>query len=55
MHVHEGRYHQVRRMFAAVGNNVVKLHREQVGPLSLDADLTPGDYRFLTAAEVALF
>lgn len=55
VHVHEGRYHQVRRMFAAVGNNVVKLHREQVGPLSLDADLTPGDYRFLTAAEIALF
>lgn len=55
VHVHEGRYHQVRRMFAAVGNNVEKLHREQVGALSLDIDLLPGDYRFLTAEEVALF
>jgi len=38
-----------------VGNNVEKLHREQVGELKLDPDLTPGDYRFLTAEEVALF
>ena len=55
VHVHEGRYHQVRRMFAAVGNNVEKLQREQVCELKLDPDLTPGDYRFLTAEEVALF
>jgi len=55
VHVHEGRYHQVRRMFAAVGNKVEKLHREQVGGLSLDAELAPGEYRTLTAAEVALF
>lgn len=55
VHVHEGRYHQVRRMFAAVGNNVEKLHREQVGELKLDIDLLPGDYRFLSAEEVALF
>ncbi len=55
VHVHEGRYHQVRRMFAAVGNKVEKLHREQVGALKLDADLAPGEYRVLTTAEVALF
>ncbi len=55
VHVHEGRYHQVRRMFAAVGNKVEKLHREQVGALKLDADLAPGESRALTAAEVALF
>ena len=55
VHVHEGRYHQVRRMFAAVGNNVEKLHREQVGTLRLDADLEPGECRVLTAEEVALF
>ena len=55
VHVHEGRYHQVRRMFAAVGNNVEKLHREQVGSLTLDADLEPGECRVLTAEEVALF
>lgn len=55
VHVHEGRYHQVRRMFAAVGNKVEKLHREQVGTLKLDADLAPGESRVLTAEEIALF
>src|SRR5690554_6861495 len=55
VHLHEGRYHQVRRMFAAVGNKVEQLHREQVGELVLDADLAPGETRALTAAEIALF
>lgn len=55
VHVHEGRYHQVRRMFAAVGNKVDMLHREQVGGLKLDADLAPGETRALTAEEIALF
>ncbi len=49
----EGRYHQVRRMFAAVGNHVAALHRDRVGGLALPADLTPGDHRVLTPAEVA--
>ena len=49
----EGRYHQVKRMFAAVGNRVNGLHREQVGALKLDVAL--GDWRFLTAKEVATF
>ncbi len=49
----EGRYHQVRRMFAAVGNEVVTLHREQFGPLRLDDSLTVGTYRTLTREEVA--
>lgn len=53
--IHEGRYHQVKRMFAAIGNKVVRLHREQVGPLQLDANLSEGQYRLLTAAEVAAF
>lgn len=48
----EGRYHQVKRMFAAVGNHVVQLHREQVGELSLDAELKPGEFRHLTATEI---
>ncbi|PJJ96805.1 16S rRNA pseudouridine(516) synthase [Lysobacteraceae bacterium NML91-0213] len=53
--LHEGRYHQVRRMFAAVGNHVVALHRERVGGLVLDG-LAEGDWRALTAADVqALF
>lgn len=51
--IHEGRYHQVKRMFAALGNKVLQLHREQVGPLQLDAALEPGAYRPLTPAEVA--
>lgn len=55
VHVHEGRYHQVKRMFAAVGNKVEQLHREQVGTLKLDTDLAPGETRELTAEEVALF
>jgi 16S rRNA pseudouridine516 synthase len=47
----EGRYHQVRRMFAAVGNHVVALHRERIGGLTLPADLEPGRYRVLPGAE----
>jgi 16S rRNA pseudouridine516 synthase len=53
--IHEGKYHQVKRMFAAIGNKVVRLHREQVGALVLDPELAPGEYRELTAAEVAAF
>lgn len=44
--LHEGRYHQVRRMFAAVGNHVEALHRPQIGGLALD-DLAEGDWRAL--------
>jgi 16S rRNA pseudouridine516 synthase len=51
--LHEGRYHQVRRMFAAVGNHVVALHRERFGPLALDG-LAPGDFRVLDDASRAL-
>lgn len=47
----EGRYHQVRRMFAAVGNHVVDLHRENIGGIALPADLEPGQHRILPAAE----
>jgi 16S rRNA pseudouridine516 synthase len=51
----EGRYHQVKRMFAAVGNHVTALHRVSIGGLSLDQCLGPGDYRPLTPQEVMLF
>ncbi|RZA18678.1 MAG: pseudouridine synthase, partial [Lysobacteraceae bacterium] len=44
--LHEGRYHQVRRMFAAVGNHVAALHRERVGGLTL-GDLPAGEWRAL--------
>lgn len=50
----EGRYHQVRRMFAAVGNHVEALHRTQFGPLTLDG-LADGEWRVLEADEVAGF
>ncbi|WP_407333033.1 16S rRNA pseudouridine(516) synthase RsuA [Enterovibrio sp. 27052020O] len=53
--IHEGKYHQVKRMFAAVGNKVVGLHRESVGELVLDEALAPGEYRQLTPQEIALF
>ena len=48
----EGKYHQVKRMFAAIGNKVVTLHRQQIGALVLDADLQPGQWRLLTADEI---
>jgi len=48
----EGRYHQVRRMFAAVGNHVQALHRSRIGGLELD-DLAAGEWRTLDAADVA--
>lgn len=50
--IHEGRYHQVRRMFAAVGNHVESLHRAAIGGLELD-DLAAGTWRPLAATEVA--
>src|SRR5690606_38250066 len=51
--VTEGRYHQVRRMFAAVGNHVETLHRERVGGLTLADDLAPGQWRLLSPDEAA--
>jgi len=48
----EGRYHQVKRMFAATGNKVVQLHRLSVGDIVLDEDLMPGEYRYLTEEEI---
>ena len=49
----EGRYHQVRRMFAAVGNHVTALHRDRIGGLALPGDLAPGDWRILATDEQA--
>ena len=51
--ISEGRYHQVKRMFAAVGNHVVALHRERIGEIVMDEDLEPGQYRRLTEQEIA--
>lgn len=52
--VTEGRYHMVRRMFAAVGNHVEALHRERMGQLALPEDLAPGEWRPATQAEIDL-
>lgn len=49
--LHEGRYHQARRMFAAVGNHVQALHRSQVGGLDL-GDLPAGEYRRLDTTDL---
>ena len=52
--IQEGKYHQVKQMFAALGNHVIELHREAVGDLNLD-DLDEGNYRSLSPEEVACF
>lgn len=48
----EGRYHQVRRMFAALGNHVTSLHRDRVGGLDLPGDLAPGTWRVLDVTAI---
>lgn len=53
--IQEGKYHQVKRMFAAVDNQVLSLHRESIGPLVLDGQLKPGEYRDLTEQEIQYF
>ncbi len=50
--ISEGKYHQVKRMLAAVGNHVVSLHREAIGNIQLDASLAPGQYRLLSPSEI---
>ena len=50
----EGKYHQVKRMVAAAGNRVEALHRSRIGRLDLPADLRPGQWRWLGAAELEL-
>ena len=49
----EGKFHQVKRMFAAVGHDVLQLHRQRFGPLELDAALAPGQWRELSAEELS--
>ena len=48
----EGKYHQVKRMLAAVGNKVVGLHRSQIGAMPLPADLAPGHWRWISDEEL---
>lgn len=51
--VHEGKFHQVKRMFESRGRTVLTLHREAFGPLTLEDSLAPGQYRELTDTELA--
>lgn len=51
--IYEGRYHQLKRMFHAVGNQVTSLHRERMGAIHLDDRLAEGESRPLTVQEVA--
>lgn len=48
--ISEGKFHQVKRMFSAVGNRVMSLHREKIGNISLDVEI--GKWRYLTVEEV---
>ena len=51
--LHEGKYHQVKRMFAALGNHVEQLQRIQIGNLPLPSDLAPGEYIVISDKEVS--
>ncbi|MEE3699749.1 16S rRNA pseudouridine(516) synthase RsuA [Mannheimia haemolytica] len=53
--ISEGRYHQVKRMFAALGNKVEALHRWRIGDVVLDERLEEGEFRSLTSEEIASF
>lgn len=50
--IYEGKYHQIKRMFHAVGNRVTSLHREKIGAITLDENLATGQYRSLTEKEI---
>lgn len=50
--IREGKFHQIKRMFLAVGKEVLYLKRLSMGPLKLDPELQPGEYRKLTEAEL---
>lgn len=52
--VYEGKYHQVKRMMSALGSEVISLKRIKLGPLELDPDLEPGEYRELDDVELSL-
>ncbi|WP_096085789.1 pseudouridine synthase [Agaribacterium haliotis] len=53
--IQEGRYHQVKRMMAALGSHVTQLTRLSIGELELDPQLKAGQFRQLSADEIALF
>ncbi len=52
--IYEGKYHQIKRMFHAIGNRVTSLHRTRVGNISLDSHLQAGEFRPLTKKEIII-
>ena len=52
--IFEGKYHQIKRMFASLGNSVTELKRVKMGALPLDESLAPGECRILTESEIKL-
>ena len=52
--LHEGRYHQIKRMFHRIGNRVVALHRESIGDIALPDDLGAGEWRMLEREQMKL-
>lgn len=55
LYIQEGKFHQVKRMFLKVGNEVIKLHREAIGHIELDPNLPEGQWRPLTRTETEGF
>ena len=53
--ISEGRYHQVKRMFATLGNKVTALHRWKIGAIELDENLAEGEFRALSETEISGF
>ena len=53
--LHEGKYHQIKRMFASVGNKIVRLKRTKFGGIGIDPSLLPGRWRYLTPEEERIF
>ena len=51
--IYEGKFHQIKRMFHAAGSEITALKRITFGPLTLDPSLSPGEWRYLTASEIA--
>ncbi len=52
--ISEGKFHQIKKMFFAIDNEVLKLHRNSIHGLSLDATLAEGEYRYLTDDEITI-
>ena len=50
--LHEGKFHQIKRMFLSRGKSVLSLRRVAMGPLTLGDDLREGEYRYLSAEEI---